>query len=731
MSAEIPIQSVASKVAKSLPRAPTPAAGNTVPNSGVPNSGVPNSGVPNSASVNTTPGTTSAHAGDGAEAMIDEPVAGWFDGASVGFLISFLFHTCAVLLLALVPWMTDRAPPPTVIVSVPPPLDEPEKLSAIEEVAPSDMTHEEVGADSLAGEEMALASAAEVAPIASIVSNLEMTPQPFANIDLNPLTSPSVAPLPSLIQVKGQVGQGTTGASGAVDRITFEILKSLEERPTLVVWMFDESGSLERQRKEIRSRFDKIYEDLGILEKRENSALKKRADGQAPLLTSVIGFGKEMHFLTEQPTDRLEEIKQAVDALKTDESGIENVFQTVAVGAEKFKKFRRNRGSSDPARNVIFIVVTDERGDDAQHMESTIAACRKFAMPVYVIGVPAPFGRERTFLKYVDPDPNFDQTPTWAPIDQGPESLMLERVLLTSSGIRLEEEPTMDSGFGPFALTRLCFETGGIFFTVHPNRKNDGYVGADKIEAFASNMNYFFDPEVMSRYRPDYVSMDEYAKRVESSPLRKSLIQAARLSTIEDFAPAELRFVRSSEAELANRLTRAQQSAALLEPKLLRLYSTLEAGQPGRKDETSPRWLAGYTLELGRVLGAKVRTETYNAMLAKAKRGLVFKDAKNNTWVLRPSNDVSVGSKWEREAKMSRELLQEVVDQHEGTPWALLAKRELQLPVGWEWQEEFTDLAPPPRPGNAPDPPPNVAAPQDDQARMLQRGPPKRPVPKL
>ena len=36
--------------------------------------------------------------------------------------------------------------------------------------------------------------------------------------------------------------------------------------------------------------------------------------------------------------------------------------------------------------------------------------CRRWAMPVYVVGVPAPFGRRETQMKWVDPDPKFDQT---------------------------------------------------------------------------------------------------------------------------------------------------------------------------------------------------------------------------------------------------------------------------------------------------------------------------------
>ncbi len=115
-------------------------------------------------------------------------------------------------------------------------------------------------------------------------------------------------------------------------------------------------------------------------------------------------------------------------------------------------------------------------------------------------------------------------------------------------------------------------------------------------------------------------------------------------------------------------------------------------------------------------------------MLAKLKRGMPFKEAKNNTWVLQPDDEISVGSKWEREAATATELLRTVVEQHPDTPWALLAQQELKTPIGWVWKEEFTDLAPRqagPAGNNNNNPPPS-----DDQKRMLQQAP-KRPIPKL
>jgi len=303
---------------------------------------------------------------------------------------------------------------------------------------------------------------------------------------------------------------------------------------------------------------------------------------------------------------------------------------------------------------------------------------------------------------------------------------MSERVQVGFTS-NFKEEPVIDSGFGPFALTRLCYETGGIYFTVHPNRNVNRAVNRNEIDPFSADLQYFFDSSVMARYRPDYVSPKDYEKMVKASPLRMALVTAAR-----EVAPTlerpQTRFVKRDEAGLVGDLTKAQQDAARLEPSLLRLASVLEPGMAVREKESTPRWQAGYDLGYGRVLAQKVRTETYNAMLAKLKRGMVFEKPTNNTWVLEPADEVSVGSKWEREAEVATQLLQSVVKNHDGTPWAMLASDELKTPIGWKWKEEFTDLAPKKEMGGGNNN--NNNPPTDDKKRMLQNAP-KRPVPKL
>ena len=161
------------------------------------------------------------------------------------------------------------------VVIVSPPEYSREIEELIDEVTYSEVPQVKVGANSLADAQMAEASAEMFAEVAEIPNPVDLEPTDLGKIMLNKMFDQAVAPLDKLTDQKGKVGQGTQGASGAVDRITFEILRSLEERPTLVVWLFDQSGSLHRQRKEIRDRFDRIYAELGIAEESGAKAFRQ------------------------------------------------------------------------------------------------------------------------------------------------------------------------------------------------------------------------------------------------------------------------------------------------------------------------------------------------------------------------------------------------------------------------------------------------------------------------
>ena len=631
--------------------------------------------------------------------------------AAPAWLVSLMLH---IVLLIVISLTTYALPIPfQLTLSVPEEklLEQPQEFHFQED--PSDA----IGALSDDGLAIAMAAAPEVTDLAEVFEQPEMETADYGNIELMETTEFVSAALDTNKKVvRGVAGVSVTGAGGAIDRITHEIRLSLEDKDTLVVWLFDESGSLDRQRRQINARLARIYEELGLI---RDDILNPTSNRQ-PLLTAIMSFGRRPNWRIRKPTADVASMQAAVSSIKLDDSGIENVFQAIYTAADEVKKWRSRR-------NIMLIAVTDEVGDDQRSMsEKCVDFCRKKVMPVYVLGVPAAFGEAETELKWVDPDPKYDQTPKWGRVNQGPESLRTERLQLPFTNGASE---TYDSGFGPFALTRLCYQTGGIYFAIHPNRRTDGRVRRREIDAFTSHFSYFFDPQTMRHYRPDYVSISEYDRRAKASMARSAVVRAAQVTTARLENP-RLRFVKRDDAQFANALTDGQKSAAKLQPKINALYEVLRQGEEDRQREQSLRWRAAYDLALGQTIAVRVRTQAYNEMLAKAKRGLKPKQERNNTWQLVPDDELSTSSRLEKDAAKAKELLQQVVDEHNGTPWALLAQKELAVPLGWRWRESFT-----PMPGNnrmaAANNNNNPVIPRDDVKRMLPKRPQSRKVPKL
>lgn len=648
---------------------------------------------------------------------VDTPI----DGGVPFWIFSLVFHLLIIIFLAGIIMPSEDEP--TVNLTVAEPIEELEEDDIISELQFDDLS-EEIGADGDDGFEAA-ADQAQVVDVAfEDPVDLQLPEYEVGEIvtdtDFFEATSENL----SSVAVKGNVGNSVSAASGAVDRMTQEILQSMEERNTVVIWLFDQSASLMLQREEILSRFDRIYEELGIVQAAGHQSFDSKLG--KPLTTQVYAFGNKISKLIENPTDSLATIKEAIENIERDSTGIENVMEAVATAAKDHQSFRKiDRSTGQPKANVMLIVVSDEAGDDVQHLDQTVQACTKLQMPVYVIGVPAPFGRLETRVKWVDPDPQFDQKPQWAIVSQGPESIYPERLQLDFTGT-FDDLDMIDSGFGPFHLTRLAYETGGIYFAVHPNRTTSRRVRRRETESYSAHLQYFFDPKVMKRYRPDYVSIGSYKSGLAKNGARAALVRAAQFSTTGQLETPDLRFVKTDEARFVNSVSKAQQGAAIIEPAVNRLYDILRAGEEARDEETSPRWQAGYDLAMGRAIAAKVRAETYNSMLALIKTKLKFDKPKdkdtpqNNTWVLEPADSIATGSQDAKLLAKARKYLERVTQEHEGTPWAMLADRELQTPLGWKWSQEYNAPRERNNKGN------NNNDPEKDDEQMKKKRPPPR-----
>ena len=61
-----------------------------------------------------------------------------------------------------------------------------------------------------------------------------------------------------------------------------------------------------------------------------------------------------------------------------------------------------------------------------------------------------------------------------------------------------------------------------------------------------------------------------------------------------------------------------------------------------------------------------------------------------------PNQEIQYSDKAALAGREAQSLLRRVVEDHPATPWALLAQRELENPLGFKWVETYV----PPRPRN-------------------------------
>jgi len=442
------------------------------------------------------------------------------------------------------------------------------------------------------------------------------------------------------------------GVGGAIDRLTWEIAQSLHENKTTVIWLFDQSLSLKERRDTIADRFENVYRQLESMDE----------GGKGALQTAAATYGQGFKLLTDKPLDDTKSLIPKIRAIPDDPSGKENVFAAVNQLVVKFKGERAKK------RSILIFIITDEKGDDAEkHLESAITACRHAGIRVYTVGNAALFGREKGYVnwKYAD-GTNED-----VEVDAGPETVEPESIVLGFWGGNGPDLSRMSSGYGPYALTRLCKETGGQYLIAQEDDKGPR-----------------FDPAVMRNYQPDYRPIRDYVKSVEKNKAKGALVTAAKATKIETVLLPRLNFPAYNDNVLRETMTEAQKPAADFLYKINQLVGLLSQGEKDREKVREPRWRAAYDLAIGRALAMKVRASGYNSMLAEMKgTPKSFQEKESNEWRIQPSKTINAPQdvkKFERQASM---YLKRVIDDHPETPWARLAERELATPMGWEWKE--------------------------------------------
>ena len=161
-----------------------------------------------------------------------------------------------------------------------------------------------------------------------------------------------------------------TSFEDATDYVASEIYDALEDRPTLVVWLFDRTASAADQREKVIRRFESIYEKF---EKLHNDGNPNLAAGKTPRLMSVVGsFGKTVELNTLEPTDSPSTLIQAASGIRDDGSDEEHPFEAIDVAVKQYEKFCRSDN-----RLMMLVVVSDEAGDDEAMVDQLVPRCAK------------------------------------------------------------------------------------------------------------------------------------------------------------------------------------------------------------------------------------------------------------------------------------------------------------------------------------------------------------------
>jgi hypothetical protein len=467
---------------------------------------------------------------------------------------------------------------------------------------------------------------------------------------------------------KGEVDAHAEDTAAAMDRITREILRLLQTKKVLVIWLFDESLSMKDDQREVSARFDRVYEELGIA----------RPDAGDAVETVIASFGKQTHIHTPRPTHELDEIRAAIDKIPVEVSGVEHTHQAVEELLARYSRF-----FTQGSRWIALVLVTDESGDDGGKVEEAVQVAKRFRTPFYILGRQSMFGKRNAILTWVDPETSEVFHPT---IARGPESADVE--LLQFDGLHLRWDNQV-SGFGPYELARLARDSGGIYFIL--TTEEDYGLGKAKT----------YDYLDLKQYVPEYIARREYTERRQSSEFRRTVYDIIEASRPEKIGvPGSLTIDPQRIAEQARAADlKAQASLQTLE----NVNKIVERLRPLRDHELSRRWQANYDLIAGQIPAYEVMLVEYRLLMQE-----IMKDPPKPTptkdrtrpptgWWLGHGNERRIPKLQEKaplsaadkklidemrsKEETARALLAKVVNDHAKTPWADRAQWELAR--GW------------------------------------------------
>jgi len=468
----------------------------------------------------------------------------------------------------------------------------------------------------------------------------------------SPLSQLPAAPATDLIGGGKIAGDPLFEASEigvALDQLAREILRHLKDHKLTVVWLFDESTSMQDDQKTIVEKFDRVSSELKL-----NVDANKKAAGA--LNHAIVGFGQGIDFVLEKPREDIDQIGRAIKKLRIDSTGIENTMKAVRDVVDRYANLIRKD------RKLLIVLVTDESGDDGDGVEEAKQALKKYKVPLYVIGRQSLFGYPYAHHRYMDPVTKDVYYPL---IRRGPETADVENYQWDGLYERWDEQP---SGFAPYELARLTRESGGIYFLL----PSEEFMRVRQREQAYSITQ-------LKEYLPEYDNRMSYVERRNSSPLRQAIY--AIIMQGKDFIYR--REFPVDQGELRNAAQIEGEKATLRLNSLLGVQDRLETLAKVRDREPEKRWQAHYELMLAQTVAFQVKAFEYRALMSSIvsappqPKGPPAADMMI-TWVVdhtkKPLAPRNMTAKKYADAER---LLRAVIAKHPKTPWADLAQDTL------------------------------------------------------
>ncbi len=441
----------------------------------------------------------------------------------------------------------------------------------------------------------------------------------------------------------GQIGGGDTAlASGAGDA-TMGVLETdiLSKGRLLVVWLFDESPSMKDDQEAIRDRVDELYKKM------ERMSVLRGASMQ--VVTAVASFGKDTHVLISEPTEKVDDIRKAIDQVQVDESGDENFLKAINTVLTAFEPYAQRY-----KRRIVIILVTDEGGDDDDAkigddaiLEQTVARLKATKSSVLVFGKLGGFYRETTGERLPDGKS--------VVVDRGRDTGIDEVLPLDYP---FTNWWFVNGGFGAYPYARLTHETGGMMFLLN---------------AMTGTYDY---EKLLDGYEPEVVSRAELLVRDRKNALRSAIRQC-----LTEWAEMEKKTRVNGyfhEAQLNAELEAGQKGGQAVIEFCNTWIPRLESMANVTVPDSPKRWEANRQFLVAQLYKRRYIAKGYLDLLRRlAVKENIPAPGEFGWYISFYGAPPEAGTDAARELAVVKAKYQEIVEKQAGTPWAEYARHEV------------------------------------------------------